>query len=114
MMKRTAAALLAAMLAGCSTLPGWMLLQGRAAITDYRHFDNAPIARAAEPSPLPSAPMALRWPDGLDDAAAEVDLAQRGRRNSSSSGCGSRSAPSTTRAEAWTAPPAAWRAASAA
>ena len=79
MMRRTAfAALLAASVAGCSTLPGWMVLQGRAAITDHQHFDNASIARAAEPSPLPAEPLALRWPEGLDTAAAEADLAQRG------------------------------------
>lgn len=69
---------LSAALAGCSTLPLWMVAQGRSQITDYRHFDNAPIARAANASPLPSAPAALRWPGGLDDAASEADLAQRG------------------------------------
>lgn len=63
---------------GCTPIPMWMVLQGRSQITDHTHFDNAPIARAAQPSPLPAAPAALRWPDGLDEAAAMADLAARG------------------------------------
>jgi CubicO group peptidase (beta-lactamase class C family) len=59
-------------------IPLWMVLQGRSQITDHRHFDNAPLARAAVPSPLPSAPMALRWPGGMDLAAAEADIGARG------------------------------------
>jgi CubicO group peptidase (beta-lactamase class C family) len=59
-------------------LPLWMLLQGRPQPGDHRHFDNAPIARAARASPLPAAPVALRWPDGLTPAAAEADLEARG------------------------------------
>lgn len=71
---------LAAALAGtgCSPIPGWMLAQGRSAITDYRHFDNAPVARAAQPSPLPAAPAALHWPRGLDDAGLDAFMAQQG------------------------------------
>ena len=69
----TAAAVLA-----FTPIPLWMVLQTRSQITDHRHFDNAPIARAAVPSPLPAAPVKLRWPDGLDDAAADADLASRG------------------------------------
>ena len=41
--------LLALGLAGCQTLPGWMVIQGKAQASDYRHFDNAPLARAASP-----------------------------------------------------------------
>ena len=73
----SAAAALAAVLVGCTSLPGWMILQGRSTIADFRHFDNAPIARAAVPSPLPAAPADLRWPGGLDRAAAEADIAAR-------------------------------------
>ena len=71
-------ALLLATLSACSSLPMWMVLQGQSQITDHRHFDNAPLARAATPSPLPAAPAALRWPGGLDNAAAEADLAAHG------------------------------------
>jgi CubicO group peptidase (beta-lactamase class C family) len=76
-----AALLLAApplLLVGCTPLPLWMVLQGRSQITDHRHFDNAPIARAATPSPLPAASAVLRWPGGMDPAAAEADIAERG------------------------------------
>ncbi len=69
---------LCALPAGCSTLPMWMVLQRQSQITDYRHFDNAAMPRAATPSPLPSAPAALQWPGGLDTAAAEADIAQHG------------------------------------
>ncbi len=68
----------AALLAGCSSLPGWMILQGRSMITDHQHFDNAPIAAAATPRPLPEAPAPLPWPDGMDDAAAARWLAEQG------------------------------------
>ena len=40
-----------AALGGCSSLPLWMVAQGQSQITDYRHFDNAPLARAAQPQP---------------------------------------------------------------
>ena len=65
-------------LSACSTLPGWMLLQGQSAITDYRHFDNAPIARGASPSSLQAAPAPLQWPGGLTTDAAESLLASNG------------------------------------
>ena len=71
-------ATLSCALSACSTLPGWMLLQGQSAITDYRHFDNAPIARAASPSSLPAAPAPLRWPGDLTTDAAESLLASNG------------------------------------
>jgi CubicO group peptidase (beta-lactamase class C family) len=68
-------------LSGCSTLPLWMVVQGKAEITDHRHFDNAPITRAALPSALPKPPpdaaQALRWPDGLLPEAAADQLAAR-------------------------------------
>lgn len=65
-------------LSACSTLPLWMVAQGKAEITDHQHFINAPIARAAVPSALPApaadAPVALRWPGGwpADEAAREL------------------------------------------
>lgn len=75
-------ALLAALglggLVGCTPIPLWMVMQGRSQITDHTHFDNAPIARAAQPSPLPAAPATLRWPGGLDETAAMADVASRG------------------------------------
>jgi len=43
------------LLAGCADLPPWMMVQQQSAITDYRHFQNAPIVRAPVPSPLPVA-----------------------------------------------------------
>jgi CubicO group peptidase (beta-lactamase class C family) len=68
-------------LSGCSTLPLWMVVQGKAEIADHQHFDNAPIARAAVPSalpkPPPDAPVALRWPGGLAAEAAAAQLAAR-------------------------------------
>lgn len=54
---RLALALMACILiAGCSTLPAWMLLQRKSAITDYRHFDETPIHKASVPSVLPIEP----------------------------------------------------------
>lgn len=63
-------------LAGCSGLPMWMVVQGRASITDHRHFDNAPITHASVPQPLPRQPLALAWPQGRDQAATERWLAE--------------------------------------
>ena len=40
-------------LAGCSTLPMWMVAQGGSRVSDHRHFDNAPLAPATAPLPLP-------------------------------------------------------------
>ncbi len=40
---------------GCSNLPGWMLWQRKAAVTDFQHFDNAPVLRAEQASELPPA-----------------------------------------------------------
>ena len=77
---RLAAALLAMSLAlaGCSTLPLWMVWQRQSAVTDYQHFDNAPVARASSPRPWPLASDALRWPRGADDAAITQMLADTG------------------------------------
>ncbi|MCE2658663.1 MAG: beta-lactamase family protein [Rubrivivax sp.] len=71
--------LLTLTLSACSSLPLWMVVQGKAEITDHRHFVNAPITRAAVPSPLPSPaqPVALRWPGGLTPDAAAEQLAAR-------------------------------------
>ena len=71
-------ALVLAALGGCASLPLWMVAQGQSQITDHRHFDNAPLARAAQPQPWPAAPAALRWPGGLDRSSAEADLAAHG------------------------------------
>jgi CubicO group peptidase (beta-lactamase class C family) len=42
----------ATVLSGCADLPVWMMKQRQSAITDYRHFQNASIARAPVASPL--------------------------------------------------------------
>jgi CubicO group peptidase (beta-lactamase class C family) len=79
--QRAGLALLAAAtvsLSGCSTLPMWMVWQRQSAVTDYQHFDNAPVARAAVPRPWPQAPAALRWPRGADAAAVTQMLAETG------------------------------------
>jgi CubicO group peptidase (beta-lactamase class C family) len=74
----SAAAALAALLA-FTPVPLWLVLQGgRSTIDDHRHMAAQPIARADAASPLPAAPAPLRWPGGLDAAAAEADLAARG------------------------------------
>lgn len=46
---------LLASLPGCADMPGWMVLQRKSAITDYRHFASAPVLRAIVPSALPNA-----------------------------------------------------------
>lgn len=56
-------------LAGCTTLPGWMVLQGQSRVTDHQHFDNASISRAAVASTLPAVPAALHWPGDADTTA---------------------------------------------
>lgn len=74
-----ASALALAALLAFTPVPLWLVLQGgRAGIDDHRHVPSQPIARAETPSPLPAAPAPLRWPGGLDAAAAEADLAARG------------------------------------
>lgn len=71
---------LAGVLAGCDTLPFWMVLQTRAAITDHQHFDNQPLPRAAVPRPLPAPaqPVELAWPRGMTRADMEADVSARG------------------------------------
>lgn len=74
-----APALALAALLAFTPVPPWLVLQGgRSTLDDHRHFVNQPIARAEVPSPLPAAPAVLRWPGGLDTAAAEADIAARG------------------------------------
>jgi len=63
--------------AGRDLVPPWMVVQGKALISDFRHFDAAPIARAGTPSPLPKAPARLAWPAAAG-AAPEAWLAARG------------------------------------
>ncbi len=61
---RALALALPLLLQGCADLPVWMMMQRQSAITDYRHFANAPIARAPTPSPLPGITgAAVRFPD---------------------------------------------------
>lgn len=74
-----AASLSLSLLAGCSTLPGWMIVQGRSALGDARHFDNAAIERAAMPRPLPAPaqPLTLRWPGDWAGEFVEPWLAEQ-------------------------------------
>ncbi len=69
-------------LTACGSLPPvWMITQGRSAITDHQHFDNAPLARAAVPSPLPAAAAAsasMRWPGGRSEASLNQWLTETG------------------------------------
>ena len=66
------------LLAGCQTLPVWMVVQREAQITDHQHFDNAPIARAAAPWVLPAAPATINWPGGRPTAEVETWVAAQG------------------------------------
>ncbi|MBL8362226.1 MAG: serine hydrolase [Rubrivivax sp.] len=68
----------AVVLAGCDTLPLWMVAQGRSQITDHRHFDNAPIAAAAIPRAWSRAPQPLRWPRGESTEVMEQRAAADG------------------------------------
>ena len=63
-----AALLMTIGVAGRDVVPAWMAIQGRALISDFRHFDAMPMVRAPAASPLPRAPAALNWP-----AAAAAD-----------------------------------------
>jgi CubicO group peptidase (beta-lactamase class C family) len=64
-------------LSACSTLPTWMVLQGgRSRISDYQHFDNAPIAAAERASELRLQPTELRWPNGASWAQVTDRLAR--------------------------------------
>ena len=63
--------------AGRDLVPPWMAVQGKALISDFRHFDAMPIARAAMPSPLPERPAKLTWPAAAG-ATPEAWLADKG------------------------------------
>lgn len=66
-------------LSGCSTLPPWIVLQGaRSRISDFQHFENAPIAAAPQASALPLLPADLQWPGGVTSAQMTTRLAQEG------------------------------------
>jgi CubicO group peptidase (beta-lactamase class C family) len=66
-------------LSACSTLPPWMVLQGgRSRISDYQHFDSAPIAAAQQASELRFQPTDLRWPNGVSSAQVTEQLAREG------------------------------------
>ncbi|WP_157991537.1 serine hydrolase domain-containing protein [Caldimonas tepidiphila] len=71
--------LAATLLGGCADLPLWMVAQQRSSIADHRRFDNAPIARAAQPSPLPAEPQAaLRLPQGAAGESFDARLERNG------------------------------------
>lgn len=70
-------ALAAGLIAARDMVPPWMALQGKALISDFRHFDEMPIARSTAPRALPEAPRALRWPGGGAEPPLEW-LADRG------------------------------------
>ena len=63
------------LLSACQTMPGWMLVQGKAQVTDHLHFANLPMARPATPWVLPTeAGVTLQWPGKPSTAAAEAWL----------------------------------------
>lgn len=69
----------AALLGGCADLPLWMMVQQRSDIGDHRRFDNAPLARAAQPSALPEAPQAaLRLPQPASGESFDALLERNG------------------------------------
>jgi CubicO group peptidase (beta-lactamase class C family) len=72
------ATLAAALQSGCAALPGWMVLQGRATITDHRHFHNAPVAAAEKPRVLPAGSTPPQWPTGPKGADFEATLERSG------------------------------------
>lgn len=55
----------------------WAVVQGKSIVAGWHPFDSAPIARAADPRPLPSAPAPLRWP-AATGATPDAWLAERG------------------------------------
>jgi len=73
-----AVALATLALAGCESLPLWMVLQRQAAISDHQHFAAQTLPRAAVPRVLPPAPATLAWPGGGDQTATERFLAEQG------------------------------------
>ena len=74
-----ALALVQALLSACSTVPPWVVLQGgRSRISDHQHFDNAPIAAAAQASALRFEPAELRWPGNATPEQAAERLAREG------------------------------------
>jgi CubicO group peptidase (beta-lactamase class C family) len=68
----------AMLLAGCSTLPGWVVLQGNASITDYRHFHNVEAAPSPTPMPLPPAPEPAKLPQVHQGESFEQLLERNG------------------------------------
>ncbi len=74
----TLATLAAALQSGCASLPGWMALQGRAAITDHQHFHNAPVAASDQPRRMPAGPTPPRLPPGPQGVDFETSLARSG------------------------------------
>lgn len=66
-------------LIACADVPVWMMLQQRATISDYLHFDNAPITRAPQASVLPVAYTnelnfpAPRWGSNFEEMLARSD-----------------------------------------
>jgi CubicO group peptidase (beta-lactamase class C family) len=72
------ATLAAALQAGCASLPGWMVMQGHAAITDHQHFHNAPVAASDRPRLLPAGSAPPRLPSGPQGADFETTLARSG------------------------------------
>ncbi|NRF71835.1 serine hydrolase [Aquincola sp. S2] len=69
----------AAALSSCSTLPGWMVVQGRSAMTDHRHFHNVTVAASPAPRTLELEPAAApKLPAGANGEAFEATLERNG------------------------------------
>lgn len=67
----------AALFAARDRFTEWTVVQAKSLVADWHPFDAAPIARSADPRPLPSAPAALRWP-AATGADPDAWLADRG------------------------------------
>ncbi|MBY0574269.1 MAG: beta-lactamase family protein [Undibacterium sp.] len=66
-------ACIGASISACSTLPGWMILQGKSSIGDFRHFDNAPITKSAIPQILPSEAVPLNFGKLIGENSTQTD-----------------------------------------
>lgn len=69
----------ALVLSACSDIPLWIVAQGQASVTDYRHFSNATIKRADQVSPLPlNAGTKLRLPQMIMGESFDATMERNG------------------------------------
>ncbi|MGZ3159181.1 MAG: serine hydrolase domain-containing protein [Burkholderiaceae bacterium] len=66
-------------LCACSDLPLWAIAQGKASVTDYQHFSNAPIMHAEQASALPlNAGTKLRLPEMIAGESFDITMERNG------------------------------------